>query len=106
MIAPIEIGIPQGTILNAAYPKATTFGNHLCPPNAGDIQRPLAPVMPHRVPPGWNNLLCSLTTGLDREKTERYVDIGFMGLKGGSGALRGTDGYDHIGMIAGSGGAL
>jgi hypothetical protein len=29
-----------------------------------------------------------------------------MGLKGGSGAMRGTDGYDHIGMIDASGGVL
>jgi N-methylhydantoinase B len=106
LIAPVEIVIPQGTILNAAYPKATTFGNHLCPPNAEAIQRALAPVMPDRVTAGWNNLLCSLTTGLDPQKNERYVDIGFMGLKGGSGALRGTDGYDHIGMIDASGGVL
>jgi len=106
LVAPIEIIIPQGTILNAAYPKATTFGNHLCPPNAEAIQRALAPAMPERVTAGWNNLLCSLTTGLDREKNERYVDIGFMGLKGGSGALQGTDGYDHIGMIDASGGVL
>jgi N-methylhydantoinase B len=34
------------------------------------------------------------------------VDIGFMGLKGGSGAMHGTDGYDHIGMIDASGGVL
>ncbi len=106
MVAPIEIVIPEGTILNAAYPKATTFGNHLCPPNAEAIQRALAPVMPERVTAGWNNLLCSLTTGIDPLKNEKYVDIGFMGLKGGSGAMRGTDGYDHIGMIDASGGVL
>ena len=106
MVAPIEIVIPEGTILNASYPKATTFGNHLCPPNAEAIQRALAPVMPDRVTAGWNNLLCSLTTGLDPQKKEKYVDIGFMGLKGGSGAIRGTDGYDHIGMIDASGGVL
>ncbi len=29
-----------------------------------------------------------------------------MGLKGGSGAMRGVDGYDHIGMIDASGGLL
>jgi N-methylhydantoinase B len=29
-----------------------------------------------------------------------------MGQKGGSGAMRGTDGYDHIGMIDASGGVL
>ncbi len=106
MVAPIEIVIPDGTILNAAYPKATTFGNHLCPPNAEAIQRALAPVMPERVTAGWNNLLCSLTTGLDPQKQDKYVDIGFMGLKGGSGALHGFDGYDHIGMIDASGGVL
>ncbi len=106
MVQPIEIIIPEGTLLNAAYPKATTFGNHLCPPNADAIQRALGPVMPERVTAGWNNLLCSLTTGTDPEKNEQYVDIGFMGLKGGSGAMLGTDGYDHIGMIDASGGVL
>ncbi len=106
MLQPIEIVIPEGTILNASYPKATTFGNHLCPPNADAIIRALAPVIPDRVTAGWNNLLCSLTTGIDPGKGEKYVDIGFMGLKGGSGAMLGTDGYDHIGMIDASGGLL
>ncbi|MBI4967485.1 MAG: hydantoinase B/oxoprolinase family protein [Rhodospirillales bacterium] len=106
MVQPIEIIIPEGTILNAAYPKATTFGNHLCPPNADSIIRALAPVMPDRVTAGWNNLLSSLNTGVDPEKNEKYVDICFMGMKGGSGAMKGTDGYDHIGMIDASGGVL
>jgi N-methylhydantoinase B len=106
LVRPIEIVIPEGTILNASYPKATTFGNHLCPPNADAIIRALAPVIPDRVTAGWNNLLCSLTTGLDPDTREKYVDIGFMGLKGGSGAMAGTDGYDHIGMIDASGGVL
>ena len=106
MVGPISMIIPEGTILNASYPKATTFGNHLCPPNADAIIRALAPVIPDRVTAGWNNLLASLTTGLDEDKGEDYVDIGFMGLKGGSGAMNGTDGYDHIGMIDASGGIL
>ncbi len=106
MVEPIEIVIPEGKILNANYPKATTFGNHLCPPNADAIIRALAPVIPDRVTAGWNNLLSSLTTGVDPQTSERYVDIGFMGMKGGSGAMQGTDGYDHIGMIDASGGVL
>ncbi len=106
MVGPVEIIIPEGKILNASYPKATTFGNHLCPPNADAIIRALAPVIPERVTAGWNNLLASLTTGIDPETGEKYVDIGFMGLKGGSGAMQGTDGYDHIGMIDASGGVL
>ena len=106
MVEPLEIKIPEGTILNASYPKATTFGNHLCPPNADAIIRALAPAVPDRVTAGWNNLLCSLTTAQDEEKGDKYVDIFFMGFKGGSGGMNGTDGYDHIGMIDASGGVL
>ena len=106
MLGPLEIIIPEGTILNAGYPAATTFGNHLCPPNADAIQRALAPAVPDRITAGWNNLYCSLTTGFDEDKNDNYVDIMFMGMKGGSGAMNGTDGYDHIGMIDASGGVL
>ena len=106
MTRPIEIIIPEGTILNAGYPKATTFGNHLCPPNADAIIKALAPVIPDRVTAGWNNLLCSLSVGFDEGKQNDYVDILFMGMKGGAGAMKGTDGYDHIGMIDASGGVL
>jgi len=106
MVEPVEIIIPVGTILNAAYPAATTYGNHLCPPNADAISRALEKVVPDRVTAGWNHLLCSLTTGHNPRKNDRYVDICFMGLKGGSGALQGVDGYDHIGMIDASGGLL
>ncbi|MCP4846163.1 MAG: hydantoinase B/oxoprolinase family protein, partial [Actinomycetia bacterium] len=107
MIQPLEIVIPEGTILNAAYPAATTFGNHLCPPNADAIIRALAPVVPERVTAGWNQLLCSLSTGLHPHRgDDPYVDICFFGLKGGSGATSSCDGYDHIGMIDASGGVL
>jgi len=106
MVEPLEIIIPVGTILNAAFPAATTYGNHLCPPNADAIARALAPAVPDRVTAGWNHLLCSLTTGIDPRKSDKYVDICFMGLKGGSGALQGVNGYDHIGMIDASGGLL
>jgi len=106
MVRPVKIIIPEGTILNASYPAATTYGNHLCPITASAIMRALSPVIPDRVTAEWNSLLCSLTTGLDERKGEPYVDICFMGLKGGSGAIKGCDGYDHIGMIDASGGVL
>ncbi len=106
MVRPVEIIIPEGTILNARYPAATTFGNHLCPPNADAIIRALSQAIPERVTAGWNQLLCYLTAGYDTRKRDNYVDIGFFGLKGGSGATRGVDGYDHIGMIDASGGVL
>ncbi|MBI4946549.1 MAG: hydantoinase B/oxoprolinase family protein [Bacteroidetes bacterium] len=106
MIKPLVYIIPEGSILNASYPKATTFGNHLCPQIADSIFKALGPAMPDRVTAGWNHLLCSLFTGKHPVKGEKYVDICFMGLKGGSGALMGDDGYDHIGMIDASGGLL
>ncbi|TET70971.1 MAG: hydantoinase B/oxoprolinase family protein [Candidatus Aminicenantes bacterium] len=106
MVRPVNILIPKGTILNAKYPAATTFGNHLCPPNADAIIRALSRAIPKRVTAGWNQLLCYLTSGYDPRKKDSYVDIGFLGLKGGSGATCGVDGYDHIGMIDASGGVL
>ncbi|MDD5309658.1 MAG: hydantoinase B/oxoprolinase family protein [Deltaproteobacteria bacterium] len=106
MVRPVRMIIPEGTVVNAAYPAATTYGNHLCPITASAIMRALGPVIPDRVTAEWNSLLCSLTTGIDPRKAEPYVDICFMGLKGGSGAIKGCDGYDHIGMIDASGGVL
>lgn len=106
MVRPVKIIIPEGTILNAKYPAATTFGNHLCPPNADAIIRALSEAIPNRVTAGWNQLLCYLTTGYDQRKKDNYVDIGFLGLKGGSGGTNGVDGYDHIGMIDASGGVF
>jgi N-methylhydantoinase B len=106
MVRPVNIVIPEGTILNARYPAATTFGNHLCPPNADAIIRALSRAIPERITAGWNQLLCYLTSGYDTRKEDNYVDIGFLGLKGGSGGTKGVDGYDHIGMIDASGGVL
>jgi N-methylhydantoinase B len=106
MIKPLKYIVPEGTILNASYPAATTFGNHLCPQVADAIFKALGPAVPHRITAGWNHLLCSLFTGNHPKTGRKYVDICFLGMKGGSGALQGSDGYDHIGMIDASGGVL
>ena len=106
MIKPLKYIVPEGTILNASYPKATTFGNHLCPQVADSIFKALSKAIPERVTAGWNHLLCSLFTGIHPRTDRKYVDICFLGMKGGSGALEGDDGYDHIGMIDASGGVL
>jgi N-methylhydantoinase B len=106
MIKPLQYIVPEGTILNASYPAATTFGNHLCPQVADAIFKALAAAIPDRVTAGWNHLLCSLFTGIHPLTNRKYVDICFLGMKGGSGALQGDDGYDHIGMIDASGGVL
>ncbi|TAL63155.1 MAG: hydantoinase B/oxoprolinase family protein [Bacteroidetes bacterium] len=106
MIKPLKYIVPEGTILNASYPAATTFGNHLCPQIADSIFKALGPAIPEKVTAGWNHLLCSLFTGIHPGTQKKYVDICFLGMKGGSGAMKGDDGYDHIGMIDASGGVL
>jgi N-methylhydantoinase B len=106
MIKPLKYIVPEGTILNSSYPAATTFGNHLCPQIADSIFKALGPAVPDRITAGWNHLLCSLFTGNHPRTGKKYVDICFLGLKGGSGAMKGDDGYDHIGMIDASGGVL
>lgn len=106
MIKPLKYIVPEGTILNASYPAATTFGNHLCPQTADAISKAMSAAIPERVTAGWNHLLCSLFTGAHPLTNRKYVDICFLGMKGGSGAMEGDDGYDHIGMIDASGGVL
>ncbi len=106
MIKPLKYIVPEGTILNASYPAATTFGNHLCPQVADAIFKALGSAVHERITAGWNHLLCSLFTGIHPRTGKKYVDICFLGMKGGSGAMKGNDGYDHIGMIDASGGVL
>jgi N-methylhydantoinase B len=106
LLRPITVHIPKGTILNAEFPAATTFGNTLAGPHSDAIFRALAPALPERVSAGWNRMLGMTVTGLDPRSGRRYVDILFLALKGGSGAVRGCDGYDHIGLINTAGGLL
>jgi N-methylhydantoinase B len=106
LLRPITVHIPKGTILNADFPAATTFGNTLAGPHSDAIFRALAPALPERVSAGWNRMLGMTVTGLDPRSGRRYVDILFLALKGGSGAVAGCDGYDHIGLINTAGGLL
>ena len=106
LLRPITVHIPKGTILNADFPAATAFGNTLAGPHSDAIFRALAPALPDRVSAGWNRMLGMTVTGLDPRCGRRYVDILFLALKGGSGAVAGCDGYDHIGLINTAGGLL
>jgi N-methylhydantoinase B len=105
-LRPIRVHIPRGTILNADFPAATTFGNTLAGPHSDAIFRALAPAVPDRVSAGWNRMLGMTLTGRDPRRGGRFVDILFLALKGGSGAVQGCDGYDHIGLINTAGGIL
>ncbi len=107
LLRPIRIVVPEGSYLNARFPAATTFGNTLTGPTSDAIFRALAEALPERVCAAWNRMMGVAVTGTDpRRGAERFVDILFLALKGGSGAMRGTDGYDHIGLINCAGGIL
>ena len=102
----IEIVNPEGSFLHARFPAATTFGNSLTGPISDALFRALAPALPERVCAGWNRFLGVAISGHDPRHGRPYADILFLALKGGSGAVHGADGYDHIGLINCAGGIL
>jgi len=106
LLRPLHIHIPEGTFLNARFPAATTFGNSITGPNADAILKALSKAIPDNVTAGWNRMLALAVSGHDPRVDRPYVDILFNALKGGSGATRGYDGYDHIGLINCAGGIL
>jgi N-methylhydantoinase B len=106
LFRPLTIVNPPGSFLNAAFPAATTFGNTLAGPISDALFRALAPVLPERVCAGWNRALNVAVSGFDGERGRPFTDILFLALKGGSGAVHGADGYDHIGLINCAGGIL
>lgn len=106
IVRPIRIVNPEGSFLNARFPAATTFGNSITGPTSDAVFRAFAPVLPERVTAGWNRFLGFAVSGHDPRHDRPYVDILFLSLKGGSGAVSGADGYDHIGLINCAGGIL
>ncbi|NTU59774.1 MAG: hydantoinase B/oxoprolinase family protein [Deltaproteobacteria bacterium] len=107
MLRPLSIRLPEGTILAARYPAATGFGNTLTGAHADALFRAFHGARPDRVTAGWNRMLSAVVSGRDpRRDGEPYVDILFISQKGGSGALEGQDGYDHIGLINCAGGMM
>ena len=107
MLRPIRIRLPEGSILAARYPAATGFGNTLTGAHADALFRAFFRARRDRVTAGWNRMLAAVIAGRDpRKGGSPYVDILFNALKGGSGAMEGQDGYDHIGLINCAGGIM
>jgi N-methylhydantoinase B len=104
VLRPIDYVIPEGSLLNPAFPAATGFGMPLADHVCDAIFKALAEPMRHRVGAAWSHVgtYCS---GRHPRTDERFVSIFFFANKGGSGGTEGADGYDHIGSIR-AGGAL
>ena len=106
LMRPIKINIPEGCFLNAKYPAATTFGNTIAGPHSDAILKAFSHALPDRVTAGWNRALAVFMSGSSPHTGNKWADILFLALKGGSGATEGVDGYDHIGLINCAGGLL
>ena len=90
----IKIYVPEGTFLNARYPAATTFGNHLSDQISSAIFSAMAKAIPERISAAWCPKFSGTVVGYDPRHQRPYVDILFISSKGGSGATYGVDGYD------------
>jgi N-methylhydantoinase B len=104
-LSPIHIIAPEGSMLNPRFPAATSYGNHLADQISAAVFRALAQAVPDRVTAGWNPTHNAVVVGRDPRRDKAFVDLLFIGAKGGGGALRGHDGYDHIGSVYTAGGA-
>jgi N-methylhydantoinase B len=104
VLRPIHYVIPEGTLLNPAFPAATGFGMPLADHVCDAIFRALAEPMRDRVGAAWTHV-GTYCAGRKPDTKERFVSIFFFANKGGSGGTEGVDGYDHIGSIR-AGGSL
>jgi N-methylhydantoinase B len=97
LFAPLETVFREGSLLNPRFPAATIFGNQMCDEVVESIMQALAPALPDRVTAGWNQLLCTTLTGVDPRTEAPFVELTLF-QRGGSGAMRGSDGYDALGF--------
>jgi N-methylhydantoinase B len=97
LFAPVNTVFREGSLLNPRFPAATVFGNQMCDEVLESIMVALAEPLADRVCAGWNQFLPAAVSGLDPRTGAVFVDF-LLFCRGGSGAMRGTDGYDALGF--------
>ena len=95
---------PAGTIVNPSEPAPVTG----CTINTAQTiieaaWLALSQAVPDRVDAGWARWCAPATMGLNPRTGRLFGDIHFM-CKGGGGASKGLDGWDHIGTVVCAGG--
>ena len=96
-VRPLHIIAPEGTVVNALEPAPTSC----CTLCVGEAMieatwLALAQVIPDQVPAMWGRWCAPATMGINPGNSRFFADIHFMS-KGGGGAVRGHDGWDHVG---------
>ncbi len=101
----IDVRVPEGTFLNAAFPAPCVQGNFTCQDVAAEaLFGALAEALPDAVTAGWNRGESHNIRGIDPRTGGVFYDVPLIANKGGSGGTLGTDGWDNIGLIACGGG--
>jgi N-methylhydantoinase B len=100
----LEIVAPPGTIVNALEPAPVTG----CTISASQAiieacWLALAQAVPERVDAAWGRWCAPATMGLNPRTGAPFGDIHFL-CKGGAGASKGIDGWDHLGTVVCAGG--
>ncbi len=93
----METVFRKGSLIDPEFPAASVFGNQMCDEVLESIMTALAEPLPDLVCAGWNQFLPASLSGVDPRTGEVYVDL-LLFSRGGSGAMKGTDGYDGIGF--------
>lgn len=94
---PIKITAPEHSVVNSDFPAPVAY----CTLDTAcaileACWMALAPILPDRVPGGWNRWNGPSITGVDPRNDSFYVMFGFNGF-GGAGAAKGADGRHYIG---------
>ena len=100
----LEIVAPEGTIVNALEPAPVTG----CTISASQAiieacWLALAQAVPERVDAAWGRWCAPATMGINPRTGAPFGDIHFL-CKGGAGASKGIDGWDHLGTVVCAGG--
>lgn len=95
----VDFVLPEGSLVNPAFPAATVYGNQMVDHVFDAIMRAMAPVLPDRATAGWAWEMAGAWSGKWPGTEEPYVELGFFMEKGGAGATQVADGYDNIGFV-------
>lgn len=97
LFAPVTTVFREGSLLSPRFPASTIFGNQMCDEVIEAIMLALAEPLPDRVTAGWNQLLCTSQAGVDPRTGSPSVSLSIF-MRGGPGAMRGSDGFDALGF--------
>lgn len=100
----LHLVAPAGSVVNANEPAPVT-GCTIAAAQAiiEAVWLALAKAVPDRVDAGWARWCAPASMGFNPRTGRPFGDIHFMG-KGGAGASRGIDGWDHLGPVVCAGG--